>query len=201
MKNGKIYKSSQIWWRSLVVPIITPFVQGWESIAYGLHVLFKRNWDVRSCTVSMSERYYKIITDYQVYGGCIESHAPVYILPSSTDVGSLSRAIFSSLQASKVIRKSRLKSNAEYLALIKEKSLKGYYTSANFCSVQYDPVRQEIVICPLVHSSQYLGLVGCSGKAVTRSYTTGEEEAITGQIVEILQMDDDGIIETKGGGR
>lgn len=198
MKKGKIYKSSQVWWRGIVVPIITPFVWARECIAYDLHILSKRNREVKRCTVSLSERYYKVITDYQVWGGCIESHAPVYILPSSADVGELSRAIFSSLQVSKVIRKSRLKSNAEYLALIKEKSLKDYYTSANFCSVQYDPVRQEIEICPIVYSSQYRSLVGCPEKAVTRPYTTGEEEAITGQIVEILQMGDNGIIETKG---
>lgn len=88
---------------------------------------------MKACQIFKTKSNYKIVTMYHTDTGSYKLADPISILPSDSDVETIAKSLFSSLEASKEIINPNESRAKELLQKLGEKSYKSFYSKSKSC--------------------------------------------------------------------
>lgn len=156
-----------------------------DLIAFWLHKILRSKNDKKFCCVSLSRRGYKVITLYQLFRRYKTEGRPIFFFPFTTSADDLSKALFECLEESCTILHEPTRSTADYLKLIKERSLKDYYTSSVECTIELNPITDLIKFTFWQQAENGCGMIPSSNN-YTVKYQKGKEQYIAQRVIEAL---------------
>lgn len=141
---------------------------------------------MKICQFYKTNNSYKVVPMSRTKSGYYIGNYKVYICPINTDIESFRDLIFQSLSESKQLDNDEGPTGKEFLKLIKEKSLKGLYSSSNYCTVSMED--NVLTITPQRPFPKWRGIEDMVDSVIKLEYSKDNELAIAQKIIDVLEV-------------